>query len=472
MLDPDSTLTPTPETSQRVPRADVRVVTSRYRASQPSFLDWAVLVFVCMAISIPYRNLFGVQILGATVHLQEIVLLAALGAALAAGIRRRLAKHQRDLCRSLLMMFALVVVVEAFRILFLQTSPLVFISHGRSYIPFVAALVIVSTPLRIGLDRSRKAVCAAALMSALSATYLFLLAPDVARALAGENDATASAEYSGRMLWTGGDAALLAPLVLLIRPLKLKALWWAALTAIAFALVLAQNRTLLAGYPLVVGAILWARSRSAKGLLIAAAALSVPSIAAMYLFFSFADDRSTEMLQQRLGLLGASDEVDRSMIEGRVPIYLQYLDRAADCFLLGQGLGSPMSIRDNGLPIYLSDVSVVSFALPFGACGLVLLGLFVYACLCGVPTDSLDRPTATGLRSVIVVALIASLNLDVWSRNMFVVGLAFIIASITARQQVAHGHRRSTDGPTSISGDLESSCRGTAIGGSTSASGA
>jgi hypothetical protein len=111
-----------------------------------------------------------------------------------------------------------------------------------------------------------------------------------------------------------------------------------------------------------------------------------------------------------------------------VVLYQEYLDRLRGTFLLGQGLGLPVS-RYYG-DAFWADITVVTFAIPFGVFGLGVLAGFlrrVYRQVIGGITDPRIRNVYL---LIFLLALGMSFNDDIWSHKFFVVYFVCVVNSL------------------------------------------
>ena len=136
------------------------------------------------------------------------------------------------------------------------------------------------------------------------------------------------------------------------------------------------------------------------------------------------DSRMSDLLEYRIYNLLKFKSSYFSDFEMRKLLYTQYLERLEEHFLLGQGLGVPLST----FPVQScwSDVTLISFCLPFGIFGICSFVLFV-----STLWKSLDKvkipefqPLAKALQILMFIALLISFNDDIWSHNFFVIYLS------------------------------------------------
>ncbi len=297
------------------------------------------------------------------------------------------------------------------------------LSHGRIFAPLIAGSVLMAARLRVS---RHDAICLVALTTSFSgiiATLAHYLGPDVVVTLAGDIPQTESVRNEGRMYWFSATAALCVPLVMSTRANPMFA-WTTAITC-GVGVALTMSRTLIAAYVvvLVAGVLL---SRSLKVLALTAAVF-LGSVAVIYFVFEHGPLSGKALNTAVTRFTPSEEEADRALFVGRVPLYEQYQERLSDTGGFGQGLGRPTATI-NGTDGFTTDISLLSMWIPFGVPGVVALILVLASTF-----QLMFRETNVALRShslvLLVVGCAASLNYDLWTRNSFVVAVAFIAAS-------------------------------------------
>jgi hypothetical protein len=295
--------------------------------------------------------------------------------------------------------------------------------QSRWFLPLIAGSVLMAARLRVS---RHDAVCLVALttsFSAILATATHWVGQDAVVKLAGDIPETEVVESTARMYWFSATAALCVPVVLSTRANPMFA--WTTVVICGVGVTLTMSRTLIAAYVVVfvAGVLL---SRSLKALALTAAVL-LGSVAAMY-FVSEHGPLSGKALNTAMTRFTPSEEeADRALFVGRVALYEQYQERLSETGGFGQGLGRPVATI-NGKDGFTTDISLLSMWIPFGLPGVVALILVLAS------TFQLTlRESNVALRSHLLVLLLvgcaASLNYDLWTRNNFVVAVAFIAAS-------------------------------------------
>jgi hypothetical protein len=203
------------------------------------------------------------------------------------------------------------------------------------------------------------------------------------------------------------------------------------LLVFAFVVILAgslftQNRTMLLGFIVFyVAAQMFVFKKPVKPLIY----ICFFSFFVFGAFFFLASDNMITLLQKRLFLsVSAGAEIEHALTVGRFGLYVQYLDRLVSTFPFGQGLGLPFSYGVfSQEPTFISDISLVSFSIPFGLLGTIMLFTFFVKLFRSFKRHKKVYPNDISPRIFIwllFTACIISLNIDIFSRNIFVVYLA------------------------------------------------
>ena len=145
------------------------------------------------------------------------------------------------------------------------------------------------------------------------------------------------------------------------------------------------------------------------------------------------DSRVADLIRVRsLGIGSGADVAENAAVVGRLLIYQQYAQSLATYFPIGQGLGRPFSNLVLTGPIYTSDVSLMSFVLPFGILGVVALGAFVASLAVVIRSlhGRLERGSRFVLLSFLGVFVLMAFNIDYFAQNNFVVFFAALLMSL------------------------------------------
>ena len=300
-------------------------------------------------------------------------------------------------------------------------------SQVRFFLPFITASLLVNTDLNLKLSQVIKYVAIACAASGMIAIISNLALPDFYQTLHKDNAIAENMAAEGRLNWTPAVVALLVPLIFVV-PMRLF-LRIPILISVTIAVAFTQSRTLLFGYSCLTIAMITLGSRSILQTFkfVAFALLVIAAIA-----YSIFDDQMIDGFMNRFGLNdNFSSAIEAATVGSRGSIFDYYIYQLQNFNVLGGGFGRPLFILQDQTPVFTSDVSVLSFYFPMGLIGLCLLFTFWWICWKRIRAASRNpyvHRIAVGLQWVLCIACIVSLNLDIFSRDLFVVLLAFLIA--------------------------------------------
>ncbi len=302
----------------------------------------------------------------------------------------------------------------------------------RFYLPFLVATLLLAADIRLPLARYLNLLMIASVVSSLSALYIHHVAPDfLASCFVASEEVQDTALIHGRLYWVNSHLTLFVLLCVFLRlpgisrPMVLLAF------AISFAAAFnTSSRTVLAGCVLfILGALITVaglrQAFSRIALVTTLVLLSAIPVCSIYQ----EDERVRDLIDRRFFGSGDVENVyERAVMTNRMPYYEQYLESFRRHFPVGQGLGRPLSVASTH-DIFISDVSFISFLLPFGAMGILLFGVFVMKLV------TLIRRAPAAVRSdsrnlfllLLVVSLLMSLNMDLFSRHNFVIHFTLLV---------------------------------------------
>jgi hypothetical protein len=277
-------------------------------------------------------------------------------------------------------------------------------------------------------------IVVAATLSSTSALILHHLFESYLKRAFVNSPETWETIQTGRMAW---DNAMLTFFVVLLFTLRQRSLAVSrvlaavALIVTSAALFNTLNRTMLAGLvAYLIGSVFFSKGwrEALRGLarLIAVSTIIAAVIATVML----ADSRARDLaLARYTGSGGGVERIYQTDVEvSRFGLYLQYWESARTHFPWGQGFGRPFAFY-KGQPDPVTDISIASFYLPFGVLGLLLFGAFIRCLWHMVEEHRENLPTGypKAIKLLIIISVVVSMNIDIYSRNTFVVLLVLFI---------------------------------------------
>ena len=395
------------------------------RSKGSMFLDKAVVFLLyCMAI-LPFAQVFHMNIGFAIINAVELLLLSLCFVFIIIIINRGIATQH---LLYVFLVIAIFVFYSSYSLVFLDVSFSSWVNQTRHFLPFLVACMALLTRLYIDIVKFLNGITFVIAISAVWAIIMHLFFQDfIAYAFAANNEVVRIIIEGGRMYWGSSALAMFGLTALMIeRDSSKRKLLGFAVIVVLVGSVFTQSRTMLGGLLVFyVFAQLFVFKKRVRPVIY----ISVIALIVAASFLLLASDNMIELLQSRLFLTdSAGAEIERAFTVGKVGNYIQYLDILRSTLPLGQGLGLPFSYgMVSGEPIYISDISLVSFSIPFGVLGLGMLLMFIYRLLKSFQRYATIYCNATIPRVfywLLVSAFLISLNVDVFSRNIFVVFLA------------------------------------------------
>ena len=387
-------------------------------ANRPQALDIATAMLLCAILVPPY---YANWRFGQGLFLVDVLELLLMFLALA-------------ICFSRKPRAAPMIISSLFGILFLvhlgwaiaSENLLPALSHARWFLPLVVANAVLMAKLRLSRRTAAFIIATAVSLSSLIAISVHLLGSDVVTLLAGDITQTEVVRDEGRMYWYTSSASLCVPLILSVTGKRLVA--WTAVVVTAVGVILTMNRSMMLSYLLILVAVMVVSKRS--GLMRDAIFVAIATIGILFATWAagLLPERALHTFQTRFS--ATPEELDRALLGTRVDLYQQYQQRIATSGILGQGLGHPAAeahSAERQAP-FTTDISLLTIWIPLGIPGLICLLAFVVTLFRLLRTESCE-PLRTQCSILLMVAGIASLNVDLWTRNVFVIAAAFLAAS-------------------------------------------
>jgi hypothetical protein len=313
--------------------------------------------------------------------------------------------------------------------------------QARFYWPFLLAVLLLVAGSNADFEKFFRYTVWATIISSGSALILHHWFPLLVQRMLAAAPEAASIIERGRLNWMNVPLTLFMLLFYSIRSRYWRINGCVAMIALVLSAVATfntLNRTMMAGVAvLLTGTTFLAkggpsRARSVVRLL----AISL-LFAAVVVTLMVADSRVEELVARRYAANGEGTEqiYQHDIEQSRMFEYRDYVNSVSSYFPWGQGLGRPYS-KSTGIDLATSDISLMSFLLPFGFCGVLMYGAFVWALWRTIGHDWANLPLqwSRGVKLLIVVSLFMSLNMDLYSHNNFVVLLTFLVLCLCKKE--------------------------------------
>ena len=312
----------------------------------------------------------------------------------------------------------------------------------RYFFPFVLATLVFAVGLNhLNLKKTLYYLAIASSISAVSSLVLYFFFQDfLIRAIRHSTTADVAAHFelllkTGRSQW--GNSALVFTSMLTLGYLpafsrrKRRLIQISAALSIIAALATLSRTTMIGIFLIAVFAPLAYYASTAKRLTYYLRMSMVAMVlGAGVVVLSLTNKQFGQGLAVRFAInVGVSHVVDTAIKGNRDLLYEEYMKRITSHFPIGQGLGKPYAVLPQRGAYYTTDVSILSFLLPFGVPGVLILFGFLFHVYSYFRTKSSDPDLERFRRMLLLVfmcTLIISLNIDLFSRNNFVVYLSII----------------------------------------------
>jgi len=315
-----------------------------------------------------------------------------------------------------------------------------------NYFQFAIATVILITPVKLKNRTYLDVLCIAGLISAFLNLTIYLFMPNVLEKMLSYSPELIKL-VTTRGFWPNSTLTFFAIFSVFLpwnRKGALSIFRYISLIITSVALFFTFNRTMQLGAILFfVGCLLLEKRRKASPRSSLRILTGVLIIACVISAIALATPLAREQLNKRYPLSKSNiQEIYKvSVVNQRLNLYAQYLSSIKQHFPVGQGLGKPFSIRQDGLGVFVTDISFMEFLLPFGVLGLVIFFSFIAALFKLVLRYKTETNTLEGRLVILLLflTLLVSLNYEIYVRGNFVIFITMLIVTLRNDQQEVKG---------------------------------
>lgn len=338
-----------------------------------------------------------------------------------------------------LFLFSLVLAVySAFSIAILNVPLNDVIFHLQLILPFFIACLFWWAGISIHPKRLLFGLSVAIGISGLMSLYLFYFAPQVVLSTyADSREEYAALIAWGRNFFWFNLPAVYFPWVAFLsyrgRSKVALGLLYGSVISSVFGMISLFSRGQLLAYALLVFiTIMGGASYRLKRIMMRLSLISGVVLGLFYFYYSYTE-KTADLLGARIVPLisQGTSAIPAAHISVRTSLFDQYLENFARNPVFGVGLGVPFAT--DPVDSFYTDVTIVSFGVTFGVVGLFVFGLFVFSVwhsLANVRNEDL-RPVARLMTQLMIVALLLSLNDNIWMYKPFAIYFAAVTASIS-----------------------------------------
>lgn len=407
------------------------------------YFDELILFTIIILAALPFAQIFHLEFAGIILNAFELIYLALIILILF----KFLMDGRIEKTYLPFLLFIITVVVHFFiSISVYDRQILDIINQLRHYFPFLIATILLAVGTIVKTERYLRLLVIASIFSSAIALMIHHLMPDLmAKMLSSSSRMVALTTVHGRLYWTNSCLVFFVILLFLLPKKEIyvnKAIMSIALLFTLAGLFNTLNRTMVIGLILFLGGYIFFEKhffsfvKRAKKII----GLSMIGIV-MIIGLMFISPKLKHMIEERYLRSSYQFEymIESEVVTERFPIYRQYINSIKKYFPIGQGLGKPFHIHGDDIEVPVSDVSFLSFLLPFGLIGLIIFFIFIYMLFRLIIREN-NCISERGIRIIklfFIIALIMSLNIDFFSRNNFVIFITMLFLTFQNDKSMA-----------------------------------
>jgi hypothetical protein len=380
-------------------------------------IDTWIVFLLAVLLLVPASKMFVFKIAGNNIFLPQLIHVIIIATCFFLAFVRKVRLHEVVFA---LLLFAFLIITTLLPVLINGIQILSVIKHLSVFSAFFAAVACLVVPIKCDLKRLGRALIIAILSGLTTSLVLYFIFPNYVSDFRENVYQLTTEESLIRLMWDNGVTVfVLAPSLNLIKNTVLRGL---TISFIMIGWLLVMNRTIMAGLVVYSVLLLHVRRReiSLSGLFYWLASFVMIIIFFNGILFIFPDISATFVSR----FFGGDSLAGAGLV--RWPLYEQYLDNIAKSFPYGLGLGVPVA-NLGGLDAYYTDVSLLTFLLPLGLPGFCFCVAFII--LLYRRASSLNSKYWRQLMTIsIIIYVLISLNVDIFSRNNAVIVLAVFVS--------------------------------------------
>lgn len=306
----------------------------------------------------------------------------------------------------------------------------------RFYFPFIIANLLLASRISVLYEKYSKLIIIAATVSSLSALLIHYFLPGfIEYSFKSSEQITSIILSHGRLYWTNSSLVFFVLFFLFAESKKVKRIYLLLIFSISlFTVINTVSRTTILGLMLYFSIwLLLSKKISEKKRRFAVFIFILIIVATIIFVFTKIDERLTSLIKLRIfGNGDVSNIYQTDFLLSRVYMYKQYIESILNYFPIGQGLGRPFSIRGTGELIYISDISLISFAIPFGIVGaLIIIGFIIRLFrIIHRLVLTVDMESVKYLNVMLIIFILMSFNIDWFTRNNFIIYFTLLLLSL------------------------------------------
>jgi len=406
-------------------------------------LDALILVIICLNSLLPSDR---VSLLGIAFQAQAFLQLALVFFL----VIRILIKGMTKFYKPFLMFSVLCLIYAQASIAFGLAEPIDIYNHLITMFPFFVACLFLASGTTINPVRALWAISLCLSISAGFHIYCYLYAPEIFFKAVRDQVLMQHHIDWGRVSWIGASNVFFIIL-----------LWWVPILSVRrqiitslclavslVAVLIGFSRTIIGGLVLFAIYLFFSPSVTTSWRKKATYAVGLYMLLAIGVSWVItSNEKAAQLFESRILGHGQFEQLSESDIVGREILYRQYIERLDESILvplIGQGFGVPLSINVFGEKVAYADVTFVVFLLTFGIFGVLCWGLLILNMWKVLHVEKLGPVygLARGLKCIIVISILVSLNFNIWLAKSFIYYLAFIVSAVYCENRKFVNFRR------------------------------
>lgn len=401
---------------------------------KPSSIDRIILGTIILLAALPFAQVFYLEIVGIMLDAFELLYLTLIMIIL---LKILIFGSIKKEFLPFLLFIVTIILYFIISVNIYGAKSIDIVNQLRHYLPFLIGTMLLVTRTIVKTEKYLRLLTFASIISSTTAMIIHHLMPELlADLLFSSEELVSITTIHGRLYWANACLVFFVTLSFMLTQRKIhvnKAIMSIALFLTFVGLVNTVNRTmiiglvfLLVGYSFLEKHIILSIKRSKK-------AIGLGVIGALIIFGLMSVYPKVKYLIEKRYLRSGYEQVyETALVKERFPIYAQYANSIKTYFPVGQGLGKPFHIRFNGIRVPITDISIISFLLPFGPLGLIVFCIFIYTLfrLVSRANNSISERAIRIFKLFLITSLIMSLNIDLFSRNNFVIFVTMLVLTL------------------------------------------
>lgn len=404
-----------------------RLLTTEQRTKINSLMDKVILGLICLLAALPFGQIINLNLGFIILNAFELIYLAMIFML----IFKFFSKINLHYPFVFFIFLGVAIIYSLYSYIAYNIAILDPLRHLRFYLPFIIALLILATGVHFSIRYYLTILVVSSIVSASSALIIHYFLIDFIRSAFAANEEVADIAEWGRLYWGNAMLVFFIPLCFFIKEFSMNKIFISIAFFITFiALFNTLSRTMLTSMLLYLLISMNASKKLSIKLKHYLLIFIFLILAFLIIYFMMGLDSRIEILVNSrffgtsMGSpINFSSVYEEAILYNRQFLYEQYIENITNHLFIGQGLGVPVAVKANNIPVLITDISLFSFMIPFGIFGVIILFFFIGRLFFLVKRIkyTLSIESKKIILFMLVILFIVSFNFDVFSRNNFIV---------------------------------------------------